>query len=1261
MRNQNLAQCVLLSKDSHSNGSLVTQKSLNSTGSVYPLGSGVLDPLAFNEEPPIFTSSSATGSVLLAEPVLFVQGFSSHEQLEHPATLLRGSLVLKVTKPTKIKTITLSFRGYSRTEWPEGIPPRRQDFAEVNQIHSQNWDFFDYHSPMAERSSGAHVIRVPKISGSSAGTSATSSHGENGHNSTPPNSASFHIHLPNPTRHHRSNSNLSPGKSLALIGTEDDESSRLSYEDTHSLKGLANRLRRAASPNPLFRARSRSPSTTSQLASFTSNTKKISTVSASSESHAAGALLGHSHLSPSSSFSISPASSFNLITDEAHNDNNYEFLKTEPFERDVPRQGFRTFMPGEYIYHFESPISPESPESVEGVFGSVRYYLESTVERPGVLKSNLSGRREVKIVRTPCDESLEFSEPICISKDWEDQLHYDIIILGKAFPLETSIPIAFKLTPLAKVKCHRIRVYMTEHGEYWCRKKKVHRIVPPKKFLLYEKKADKISDDGSLLCNLDGLEELYENGSTEFEISVPIPGELNKKDKGILRSNYNTENIKINHWIKIVLRLSRRDPNNPEKSKHFEISIDSPFHLLDSHCKAANIMLPEYLGNTPSSKLNIPTSSQSSLPKATTSSGTVMPPGTATALLSQPSAAPPPLYADVKPASVSLSSDDYFHLPPEYESVVRSGTQSYVERFKIYQQQLSPEDNSNITDNGTDSTSTMFNPDSRTNLSRTITATNEVTINSDSEAEEDEIEPLPRLSHSITREVMLESGTDSDTDFNMDSEEEENISKKKNNQDNSEVSPARVDGPSVTSQLPPPSSDIDISTSVHSLSSTSINNSIDNPLLHSMSLAPSHSHQISEISATTASSTDAASDNFETSNYIFNGSSERNLSMVSTSTESSNKEPLSRGRARVGRKSSSHSVNLGPLICKPGSNSGTTSQRSNSMNIGNSTSTRGRNNSSSSLSSITASNYIISSSSSQAAMDTVTNEYIKNSSPTRINTSGTSSATKTTTEINSSSTMNSTLPKNQTNNNQINNTAPHNLSLSALPQIPSWVNWNTHPIPTPSPGARMHLGRHGSIVSFETSKTKNESLSTSVPTAAVSTTAASASTSTQGAARIDGADDYFSHETSFQFSEGYANRLQPILSTTSSVDYCEMGPRGYPRRMDSIGASEMPLLMRSGSLLSITSMPVQSDSDHDDNSNYYHGKGKLAIENDESDDDESLIMKSINNKIASGLNSSHLNSSLATHTEESALPTELDELSVSPGESSNGLVRVSHA
>ncbi|OJI97315.1 hypothetical protein ASPVEDRAFT_120029 [Aspergillus versicolor CBS 583.65] len=299
-----------------------------------------------------------------------------------------------------------------------------------------------------------------------------------------------------------------------------------------------------------------------------------------------------------------------------------------------PQRNYRLFPVGDYLYSFEFPIDGSLPETIKTELGFVRYDLEAIVERSGAFRPNLLGNLEVPVIRTPAEGSLEQVEPIAISRNWEDQLHYDIVISGKSFPLGSQIPIAFKLTPLAKVECHRIKVYVTENIQHWTADKSVHRFQPAKKVLLFEKRADQSSTStypgSSMRVTAGGGiewdqraaaargEEIVERGRTnllgnlnsesgvgptemEFNVQLPSCHEMKNRDES-QRLHFDTtyDNIQINHWIKIVLRLSKQDERDPGKRRHFEISIDSPFHLLSCKATQANIYLPAY--TTPDSE-----------------------------------------------------------------------------------------------------------------------------------------------------------------------------------------------------------------------------------------------------------------------------------------------------------------------------------------------------------------------------------------------------------------------------------------------------------------------------------------------------------------------------------------------------------------------------------------------------------------------------------------------------------------------------------
>ncbi|OAT13816.1 arrestin domain-containing protein [Blastomyces gilchristii SLH14081] len=299
----------------------------------------------------------------------------------------------------------------------------------------------------------------------------------------------------------------------------------------------------------------------------------------------------------------------------------------------VASRGYKLFQPGEYWYNFELPISSQYSESINSIAGWVKYTLEATIERSGAFRPNLLGHREVPFIRTPPEGSLEHVEPIAISRTWEDQLHYDIIISGKSFPLGGQVPIAFKLTPLAKVVLHRIKVIISENTQVVANNKAHHRLDTTKKVLLFEKRADaqstsafpgsvcRVTAGGGVAYDsrreaaegieyvnrrstnlLGDLERSFEAGPTEMEFNVQLPScaELKKKDTShALHFDTTHEQLIINHWIKIVLRLSKLDERDPSKRRHFEISIDSPFHIMSCLATQSNLYLPAY--SSPSS------------------------------------------------------------------------------------------------------------------------------------------------------------------------------------------------------------------------------------------------------------------------------------------------------------------------------------------------------------------------------------------------------------------------------------------------------------------------------------------------------------------------------------------------------------------------------------------------------------------------------------------------------------------------------------
>lgn len=434
-------------------------------------------------------NSSIELYIVPAEDTLFVQGFKPVEYELRPPCLLRGLLVVRVLRLTKIKSITLNFKGIMKTDWPEGIPPKRNTYEEITDLVRHSWPFYQV--------------------------------------DLSPDSHNAHMYLPCGKK----------GLNEAILMNIDTSPSHLSgglvapFESASSF--AANLIKRAAN---------------SPLATQTPN--------------------------------LTPVTSSNDLHSMMSVDN------TKP----------GTFLPGDYVYNFEHLIPALSLESIRATFGTVEYFLEAVVSRQGTFRPGLRGKLPIYLVRVPMDNSVEENEPIVIERDWEEHLRYEIMVASKSVVLDSYLPMSFKFIPLhGKVALHRIRVFIIEECNYYCQNKKVHRLEPSRKFLLLEHKASKSQS----LLNKNKMLDDSPNSSVEvlprdLEFQMFVPYTINKKFNLQIHPDTAVKNIQCTHWIKICLRLSRPNPNNGGKRKHFEISIDSPIHLYSPLAAHNRTLLPIY-------------------------------------------------------------------------------------------------------------------------------------------------------------------------------------------------------------------------------------------------------------------------------------------------------------------------------------------------------------------------------------------------------------------------------------------------------------------------------------------------------------------------------------------------------------------------------------------------------------------------------------------------------------------------------------------
>ncbi|GMK53679.1 hypothetical protein CspeluHIS016_0102650 [Cutaneotrichosporon spelunceum] len=90
--------------------------------------------------------------IRLTEPVIYLRGTSTgadfrgrpqHARNDGPSAVVRGLLTVRLHKPTRIRNIGISLEGIARTEWPEGIGPRRTDTHEEHELINEATTFFN--------------------------------------------------------------------------------------------------------------------------------------------------------------------------------------------------------------------------------------------------------------------------------------------------------------------------------------------------------------------------------------------------------------------------------------------------------------------------------------------------------------------------------------------------------------------------------------------------------------------------------------------------------------------------------------------------------------------------------------------------------------------------------------------------------------------------------------------------------------------------------------------------------------------------------------------------------------------------------------------------------------------------------------------------------------------------------------------------------------------------------------------------------------
>ncbi|KAJ7188705.1 hypothetical protein C8R46DRAFT_1157632 [Mycena filopes] len=279
--------------------------------------------------------------------------------------------------------------------------------------------------------------------------------------------------------------------------------------------------------------------------------------------------------------------------------------------------GWKEFKKGTYTFPISFAIPPNSPPSMECNYGTVVWRLKANVHRPGAFASRLHAVREVIVIAAPIEDDAEETENIIVERHWEQQLQYLISISGRSFPVGGVVPVSLTLMPMAKVKIHRLSIYLEEKVDYYSQMKRLARSDPVMRLQLLSIKCDDKTGGHILPLDSDDVDALKKSPL----IALTVPGDdlsqlasewmgpgpwtfhqelqLPQSCSRLRFTNKNKRsNMTVVHVLKCVMRVERGDDIaiDPKtgKRKLFDIVVQTPVHILSCRCNPEWMSLPQY-------------------------------------------------------------------------------------------------------------------------------------------------------------------------------------------------------------------------------------------------------------------------------------------------------------------------------------------------------------------------------------------------------------------------------------------------------------------------------------------------------------------------------------------------------------------------------------------------------------------------------------------------------------------------------------------
>lgn len=197
---------------------------------------------------------------------------------------------------------------------------------------------------------------------------------------------------------------------------------------------------------------------------------------------------------------------------------------------------------GKHKWDFELLIPGNLPQTLDSDIGSVSYRLKATIERSAFIQNTVK-KRNIRIVRCILPSQFELVQSLEIHNTWAQKMVYDISVPSKLYAFNDTIPISFKILPIAShLRVHAVMASIKEYCTYTANEhtKTDTRIV--RLVRLDNPFSEAVSTSAASSPTWDRV------------LDLPVPSK-----SPIIFADADSEMIRIRHRLKFVIALANAD------------------------------------------------------------------------------------------------------------------------------------------------------------------------------------------------------------------------------------------------------------------------------------------------------------------------------------------------------------------------------------------------------------------------------------------------------------------------------------------------------------------------------------------------------------------------------------------------------------------------------------------------------------------------------------------------------------------------------